>query len=446
MKETSIYLRNNVKLKGGIKVAVKDLLNYIDKSPNCYYAVENLVDKLEEAGYKEVGLTEKWQLENGGKYYVKLYHSSCIAFQISEKGLEEFGFKMITAHTDSPALKIKPNPEIKTQNYVKLNVEVYGGPILFTWLDRPLSIAGKVALKSDNPLKPHWKLLNFKKPLLTIPNLAIHMNRKVNEGVELNKQIDMQPILTLIKDEMEHENYLSHLIAKELDVNIDDILDFDLYLYPTEESCLLGVENDIISAPRLDDLCMVHAGLEALLHSEPKVGINMLVTLDNEEIGSRTKQGADSPLLSMILEKICLALGYDRDGFFNTLFESFMISADMAHAIHPNRPEKHDPVNQPKMNKGPVIKYNANYKYASDSTDACVYAQVCKNADIPIQKYVNRSDEPGGSTIGAVNAGNVPVRTVDIGAAMLAMHSLRETMGAEDYEYLVQSFKAYYNL
>ncbi|WP_242985328.1 M18 family aminopeptidase [Vallitalea okinawensis] len=427
-------------------MSVQNLLSFINESPNSYYAVLNMEKNLEMAGFTKLNLQDQWSLEKGGKYFIKLYDTSCIAFHISESIFDEFGFKVITAHTDSPSIKIKPNPDMSFKNYVKLNCEIYGGPILSTWLDRPLSLAGKVALKSKNPLKPNWELVNIKRPIMTIPNLAIHMNREVNKGVELNKQTDMLPIIGLLEDQLEKENYLAKLLAKEIGVDIESIMDFDLYLYPFEDGCKVGAEEEFISAGRLDDLAMVSAGLDALLQSQPKTGVNVLLALDNEEIGSRTKQGADSPAFRMILERICINLGLDRDAFLQTVFNSFMLSADMAHAIHPNRPEKHDPVNQPKMNQGPVIKYNANYKYPTDSTDTSVFESICVNLSIPVQKFVNKSDQLGGSTIGAVNAGQLPIRTVDLGMPMLAMHSTRELIGTKDYDYTVEAFTGFYNL
>lgn len=425
---------------------INNLLDFINQSPNSFYACANIEDKLESLDYKALDMKKEWQLEKGGKYYVNLYESSCIAFEISKSGLNEQGFKIITAHTDSPSIKVKPNPEIAFQNYMKLNCEIYGGPILSTWLDRPLGLAGRVAVAGDNPLYPQSRLINLKKPLLVIPNLAIHMNREVNKGVELNKQTDMLPVMGLIEDQLEKENYLYKILAEELEIEVSDILDFDLYVYPFEEGCTVGAKGEFVSAGRLDDLAMVSAGLDALATTHPEKGINVLVAFDNEEIGSHTKQGADSPSLIMVLERIAFNLGVSRDAFISRVYDSFMISADMAHAIHPNRPEKHDPVNKPQLNKGPVLKYNANYKYPTDSMDTSVIESLCRGNEIPLQKFVNRSDELGGSTIGAVSAGQLPVRTVDLGMPMLAMHSSRELIGCKDYEDTTRLFEAFFSL
>lgn len=427
-------------------MVANQLIEFIDRCPNSYYVVKELKETLNKEGFEALDLKKKWNLQKGKSYFLPLYDTSLIAFKISNTGLEDYGYKMVTAHTDSPAIKIKPNPEITTENYLKLNTEIYGGPILSTWFDRPLAVAGKVTLRSENPLVPRFQLINIEEPLMIIPNLAIHMNRKVNEGVEINRQIDMEPVVTLIEDAFEKDNHLKNLLAKECKVSLEEVMDFDLYLYPLEKGTLVGQEKELISVARLDDLSMVYTGLKGLLETTPSTGISMLVALDNEEIGSRSKQGADSPALNMVLEKIALGLGHSREDYLSLLFNSFMISADVAHAIHPNRPEKHDPILRPHMNKGPVIKYNSNYKYASESTDAAVFESICQNLDIPVQKYANRSDQAGGSTIGAVNAGQLPVRTIDIGAAMLAMHSARELMGAKDIAYFVEAFKGFFTL
>lgn len=428
-------------------ILAEKLIDFIYESPTAFHAVKSVKNILLNNGFKELELRERWDLEKGGKYFVTKNDSAIISFAIGDGEIEEGGFKLIGAHTDAPSFRIKPNPEITVENsYLKLNTEVYGGPILSTWLDRPLSIAGRVALKSEHPLYPKKRLININRPILIIPNLAIHMNRKANEGIELNKQKDTLPLATLINEEFEKENFLLNLIAEELDVKIEDIIDFDLFLYEYEKGSIIGANNEFISSGRLDDLAMVHAGVHALVNTKPGRGINVMVCFDNEEIGSRTKQGAASPMLRTILERIVLALGKDKEDFYRALYSSFIISADMAHALHPNSPEKHDPVNKPIINKGPVIKINANQAYTTDSDSNSVYEMICQRAGIPVQKFVNRSDERGGSTIGPVSSSQLDIRSIDIGNPMLAMHSVRELGGVLDHYYVIKSFEEFYRL
>lgn len=428
-------------------ILAEKLIDFIYESPTAFHAVKSVKNILLNNGFKELELRERWDLEKGGKYFVTKNDSAIISFAIGDGEIEEEGFKLIGAHTDAPSFRIKPNPEITVENsYLKLNTEVYGGPILSTWLDRPLSIAGRVALKSEHPLYPKKRLININRPILIIPNLAIHMNRKANEGIELNKQKDTLPLATLINEEFEKENFLLNLIAEELDVKIEDIIDFDLFLYEYEKGSIIGANNEFISSGRLDDLAMVHAGVHALVNTKPGRGINVMVCFDNEEIGSRTKQGAASPMLRTILERIVLALGKDKEDFYRALYSSFIISADMAHALHPNSPEKHDPVNKPIINKGPVIKINANQAYTTDSDSNSVYEMICQRAGIPVQKFVNRSDERGGSTIGPVSSSQLDIRSIDIGNPMLAMHSVRELGGVLDHYYVIKSFEEFYRL
>ncbi len=424
-----------------------ELIDFIYDSPSAFHAVKAVEDILKENGFERLSILEEWSIEKEGKYYVTKNNSAIIAFVVGKGELEHNGFKMIGTHTDSPTFRIKPNPEmIVEDSYIKLNTEAYGGPILNTWLDRPLSIAGRVTFKSDNPLTPFNKLINIKKPLLTIPNLAIHMNRDVNKGIELNKQKHTLPILSLINDQIEKDNYLKQIIANELNSDMEDIIDFDLFLYEFEKGKLIGANKEFISSSRLDDLSMVHAGIYSLVQSTPSKSTNIMVCFDNEEIGSRTKQGAASPMFRNVLERIAIALGKNRDQFLRTLCNSFIISADMAHALHPNYVDKHDPVNKPIINKGPVIKINANHKYTTDSDSCAVYEQICKNANIPVQKLVNRSDVKGGSTIGPILSGQLDIRSIDIGNPILGMHSVRELGGVSDHLSVKKSFDEFYSL
>ncbi len=425
----------------------QELIDFIHESPSPYHVVQNLKDKLLNQGFQELNLTETWKLEKGKKYFTTKNNSAIFTFSIGTKDLPSCGIKMICAHSDSPGFKIKPEPEMLVENkLLKLNTEVYGGPILMTWLDRPLSIAGRVSLKSDNPLFPKSAFVDFKKPLLIIPNLAIHLNRSVNDnGIALNKQKDMLPFMGIVNETFEKDNYLVGLIAQELNVAPEEIIDFDLTLYEYEKGCVMGMNDELISSPKLDDLAMAHAGFKAILESSNTETTQMLCIFDNEEVGSVTKQGAGSPVLNNILQRINFGLGYNQDDFYKTIYNSFMISADMAHSIHPNLVEKHDPILHPVINEGPVIKIHANQKYTTDGDSGAVFETICKKAGVPYQKFVNRSDMAGGSTLGNVSTGQIDIRTVDIGNPMLAMHSVRELGGVLDQSYVVKAFTTFYN-
>ncbi|WP_027631673.1 M18 family aminopeptidase [Clostridium hydrogeniformans] len=424
-----------------------ELIDFLYESPSAFHAVDKLKAVLNENGFNELKEEDMWALKAEGKYYVTKNDSALVAFVVGKSSPAKEGFKLIGAHTDSPTFRIKPNPEMVSENiYVKLNTEVYGGPILNTWLDRPLSVAGRVSLRSDNPLFPNNRLVNINKPILIIPNLAIHMNREVNQGVELNKQKHTLPLLSLVTEELEKDKYLLTTLAKELNVDIEDIIDFDLFLYEYEKGTVMGLNDEFISMGRLDDLSMIHGGIKALINSNVNKATNVMVCFDNEEIGSATKQGADSNMLANILERIVLSLGGDRQDFFRALSKSFLISADLAHAAHPNYGEKHDPVNRPVINKGPVIKINANLAYTTDSDSAAVYKEICKRAGVPVQEFVNRSDVRGGSTIGPISSTHLNIRSIDIGSPILAMHSIREFGGVKDHYYIIKSFEEFYNL
>lgn len=424
----------------------RNLIEFIDNSPSAYNAVDNMKKGLVEAGFKCINIEDKWKLKKGGKYFLDKNGSALIAFIVGTGDLEEDGFKIISSHSDSPGFKIKPNPYMVSKGYLKLNTEVYGGPILNTWLDRPLSIAGRVTIKSKNILKPENKIIDFKKPILIIPNVAIHLNRNVNSGIELNKQIDTIPLLGIINDKLSDNNYLTEEISRILGINKEDILDFDLYLYGVEKGCIMGMNNEFISASRLDDLAMAHASLEAIINARKCKATNVFVCFDNEEIGSSTKQGGDSRLLSNTLERIAISMNKDREDFLRSIANSFMISADLSHAVHPNRVEKHDPVLQPMINKGPVIKVNASGSYTTDSFSSGVYESICKDINVPYQKFCNRSDARGGSTLGPISSTHLEIDTVDMGSPVLSMHSIRELAGVDDHLYTLKSFMHFYNI
>ncbi|WP_251621966.1 M18 family aminopeptidase [Odoribacter lunatus] len=430
------------------KQAAQELIQFINESPTNYHAILNLKKQLSKNGFKQLFSGEAWHLERGGKYFVTKNHSSLFAFIPGEGNMAENGFKFICAHSDSPSFRIKPSAEMTVAGkYLKLNTEVYGGPILYTWFDRPLSLAGRVLLKSDNPLKPAVQFVNFKRPLLIIPHLAIHFNRTINEqGNPLSKQRDMLPVIGMINEHFEKDNFLLKLIATEMQVDPELILDFDLTLYDVEKGCFTGINDEFISCGRLDDLAMVHAGMKALTASGKSSKTKVLAIFDNEEVGSGTKQGAGSPILRTIIERIVFGLGGTQEDLYRAIHNSFMISADMAHALHPNYPEKHDPTNHPIMNGGPVIKLNANQKYVTDGDSAAVFATICRMADIPYQTFVNHSDMAGGSTLGNILLSQMELRGVDIGNPMWAMHSVRETAGTQDHDYVIKAFTTFYNI
>lgn len=423
------------------------LLTFLDASPVNFLAVKNIVDKLEDAGFKCIDPTLPiGNIKPGDKIYVTKNDSSVYAFHIGNKSLAEEGFNMICAHCDSPTFRIKPNAEITGDgNIVKLNTEVYGGPILSTWFDRPLTIAGRVIVKSNDVMSPKTMLLHIKRPLLQISNLAIHFNRQVNDGVKLSRQKDMLPIFGIVNDQLEKGNMLINLICEELKINKNDILDFDLYLADATPACTFGIHNEFISSGRLDDLSMCYAGLEALIASPCSNKTKVLAIFDNEETGSQTKQGAGSPFLASIIKRIAMAQGGNEESFWQAVERAFMISADNAHAWHPNYSEKYDPTNHPVLGGGPVIKFNAAQKYASDAVSAAIFASICNEAKVPCQRFVNHSDVAGGSTLGNILAASIPLRGVDMGNAILAMHSCRETGSTADHIYTVKAFTRFFS-
>lgn len=427
---------------------INNLLNFLNDSPVNFLAVKTVVSILDGAGYTRVDAGDVLSmLAPGSKIYTTKNDSSIYAFHIGKQPMADAGFRMICAHCDSPTFRIKPNAEMTSEGgIVRLNTEVYGGPIMSTWMDRPLSLAGRVILRTDDVMHPRTALLHIKRPLLTIANLAIHFNRQVNDGVKLSKQKDMLPLLGIISNELESGNMLMNVICEELQVKAADIIDFDLYLYDTTPACTVGVHNELISAGRLDDLSMVHAGLMALLDSDkdtPEV-TSVLAIFDNEETGSQTKQGAGSPFLSQMLQRIVCQQGGSLEGFYRSVEKAFMVSADNAHAWHPNYSEKYDPTNHPVLGGGPAIKFNAAQKYASDAVSAAVFASICEKAGVPCQRFVNHSDVAGGSTLGNILASSLPLRGVDMGNPILGMHSVRETGSVKDHEYCIAAFSTFY--
>lgn len=414
------------------KKTAKKLLKFIQKSPTAFQAVEEMSQRLQKEGFKELKEEKHWDLKAGGNYFVTRNHSAVIAFSIPKK--PAWKFHIMASHSDSPALKIKENPEMEVEKaYIKLNVERYGGMLLAPWFDRPLSVAGRLIVRKNGEIQE--KLVAVDKDLLVIPNLAIHMNREVNDGYKYNVQKDMLPLYS----EYDGKGSFMKLMAAEADVAEEDILGHDLFLYDRTPGTVWGANEEFISAPRLDDIQCAFASLEGFLRGERKESIAVHCVLDNEEVGSTTKQGAASTFLKDTLMRINMGLGRTQEEYLMTLADSFMVSADNAHALHPNHTDKTDPVNRPVLNGGIVIKYNANQKYCTDGVSAAIFKDICDRAEVPYQTFVNRSDMAGGSTLGNISNTQVPMKTVDIGLAQLAMHSVYETTGAKDTESLAKA-------
>ena len=427
-----------------MKKTTSELLALLDASPVNFMAAAYVERQLEAHGFQRLDAAEPFPaLKAGDQFFITKNGTAVFAFRVGTKSPAEAGFKLICAHSDSPGFRIKPHAEMWCEGgVVKLNTEVYGGPILYTWFDRPLSVAGRVLLRSDNPLQPVVRRVRIERPLLVIPHLAIHFNRQVNDGNPLSKQKDMLPVLGVINERLEADGLLLNVLAEELGVKVDDILDFDLSLYDVQKAVLTGLHEEFVSSGRLDDLAMVHAGLHALLNSTTTEMTQVLAVFDNEETGSGTKQGAASPVLRNLLERVAGG----SESLYRAVERSFMISADMAHAVHPNYPEKHDPTNHPVMGGGPVIKINANQKYVTDAESAAVFAEVCRLAGVPCQYFVNHSDSAGGSTLGNILTAQLPMRGVDMGNPMWGMHSVRETASVQDQEYVCRAFTKFFNL
>lgn len=414
------------------KKTAKKLLKFIQKSPTAFQAVEEMSQRLQKEGFKELKEEKHWDLKAGGNYFVTRNHSAVIAFSIPKK--PAWKFHIMASHSDSPALKIKENPEMEVEKaYIKLNVERYGGMLLAPWFDRPLSVAGRLIVRKNGEIQE--KLVAVDKDLLVIPNLAIHMNREVNDGYKYNVQKDMLPLYS----DYDGKGSFMKLMAAEADVAEEDILGHDLFLYDRTPGTVWGANEEFISAPRLDDIQCAFASLEGFLRGERKESITVHCVLDNEEVGSTTKQGAASTFLKDTLMRINMGLGRTQEEYLMTLADSFMVSADNAHALHPNHTDKTDPVNRPVLNGGIVIKYNANQKYCTDGVSAAIFKDICDRAEVPYQTFVNRSDMAGGSTLGNISNTQVPMKTVDIGLAQLAMHSVYETTGAKDTESLAKA-------
>ena len=443
-KELEEIQKNFIEME--VKSFAREVIEFIDESPSTYHVVKNCSDILDENGFERIMPREKWEIKKGGKYFFKKSSSTIIAFTVGENFDVKKGFKIFGAHTDSPCFRIKPNPEIVTENIVRLNTEVYGGPILSTWFDRPLSIAGRVIVKGEDPFFPKTVNIKIDEPLLTIPNLSIHQNREVNNGVKIDKQNDILPVISLINKNFEKKGYLERVILEKTGIKKEDIIDFDLYLYTTEKGCLLGANEEFMSSPKLDNLASVYTGIIGLVEAEENQDrINIFVAFDNEEIGSATKQGADSNYLLNTLERISLALGFNRSDFLQMLESSYILSADAAHAAHPAHLGKTDPTNRGKINEGISIKISAKQKYTSDGYSIAVIRQLIEGTEIRIQPFVNESNELGGSTIGPISSTHLDIDGVDLGVPMFAMHSVRELCGIFDVFYLKELAKEFFS-
>lgn len=417
----------------------EQLIDFIEKSPSCYHAVANMKKELSENGFAELRENQKWSIGKGGRYFVDRNGSSLIAFTIPETEMK--GIRIMASHSDSPCLKIKENPEMEAEgHYIKLNVEKYGGMLLAPWFDRPLSAAGRVIVRDGNTGKLQARLVNVDRDFLIIPSLAIHMNRDVNDGYPYNVQKDMLP---LYGDIGSKDSFMTQ-IADAAGVRKEEILGHDLFLYNRQKGCVWGPSQEFVSSGRLDDLQCAFASLKGFLSGEKKDYLAVHCVLDNEEVGSGTKQGAASTFLYDVLTRIHESLGLSHEDYLIHLADSFMISADNAQGVHPNYADKADPVNRPYLNGGIVLKFNASQKYCTDGVSAAIFRDLCERAGVPVQIFVNRSDMAGGSTLGNISNTRVAMNTADIGLAQFAMHSSYETAGARDTEYLVKAARELY--
>ena len=423
------------------KNCAEDLIAFIAGTTSSYHAVDRRGNKL----LRDCRTTEEEAVHAGQKYMFPLFDTGAVIVSIGEH--PRGSLRIACAHTDFPCLRVKPNPVLKEHGYGKLNVEVYGGMIRNTWLDRPLSLAGAAALRGDHPFAPRLRLVDFRRPLMVVPNLAIHMNRKVNEGVELKPQKDLLPLFFQSDGGVADDGKkLLSLLSGELGVPEEDILSYDLNAYPCERGCLLGCGDAFLSAPRLDNLSSVKACLDAVNAWRGADGVRVVALFDNEEVGSRTKQGAGSAALSMILEQVYAALGFSRAEYLHKVLNGFCLSVDVAHALHPNAPEMADPTNQPLLGGGVVLKVAANQSYAGDAQAFATVSYLCERENIPYQVFTNHSDAQGGATLGSILSAQMPMRTMDIGVPVLGMHSARETMGTCDQKSLTHLLLSFFSV
>jgi len=417
---------------------ISKLFEFIEKSPSPFHAVDTISTMLAEAGCNRLYEEDDWQLEKGRSYFVCRNNSSVIAFTVPEN--DKFGFNIVASHCDSPTFKIKENPQINSGPFVTLNTERYGGMIMSTWMDRPLSVAGRIIVKEGGRYTE--KLVNIDRDLLIIPNMAIHMDRTMNDGKKYNPQVDMLPLYSMNKD---GESLLA-MAARQADVNEKDIISHDLFLYNRQKGAVLGAENDLIASAKLDDMQCVFCSLTGFMSAENPKAMPVLAVFDNEEVGSGTKQGAASTFLYDVLNRVVKATSGDENTYRKALADSFMISADNAHSVHPNQPAIADPTNRPVINKGVVLKYNANQRYTTDAVSAAIFKGMLTDMDMPYQTFANRSDIMGGSTLGNISNTQVALNTVDVGLPQLAMHSAYETAGVKDTEDFIKICKKFFEI
>ena len=424
---------------------VTNLFSYLSAGVSAYHVVAHSRQVLLEAGFTELALKETWKLEKGGRYFCMPFGTTLYAFTIGSACELANGIHIGGAHTDFPAIKIKPKPEIFTQGYMQLNTEVYGGPILNTFFDRPLSLAGRVVTRGERYDRPVSHLVDFKEPVLYLPNLAVHMNREVNEkGVPIDNQKHLLPLLGTIGEELNKETTFTELLAERFDFKKEDILDYDLCVYNTEQPYQAGITGEFICAPRLDDITSVCALVHGLIESGNTDRVNLVCLFDNEEIGSLSKQGADSFLPTVIIGKIWQAFGKSMIDCMADLSDGLMLSADVAHAYHPNYPAVQDVTNYPVINQGFVFKSASNQSYAWDCEALASMIALCEDRQIPYQRFAKHSNTKGGGTIASILSSHLPVRTIDTGAGILAMHSSREMMGVKDQIALSRFAKAFF--
>ncbi|MCK5525488.1 MAG: M18 family aminopeptidase [Thiomargarita sp.] len=428
------------------KKQAQRLLNFIDSSPSPWHVTTSIITELEEKKFQCLDEREAWHLAPGGRYYVVRDGSSIIGFIVGSGDLTQHGFRIIAAHTDSPGLRVKPHAAHTCGPMIRLGVEVYGGPILATFTDRDLGLAGRVVIKTGSAVTDiDTPLIHFKKPLVRIPNMAIHMNKEVNEaGLKLDRQNELPMMLSVLQEDLPAQQQFLAIIAHEIGVEADAILSWELQVFDTQPGSFFGPDDQFIANGQLDNLASCHAGLCALLDVDNPIATNMIAYFDHEEVGSRSCKGAGGSFLPDILERISINL--DRESQKRALSNSFILSADMAHAYHPNYPKFYDNEHQVVINAGPAIKINANQRYSSDSISEALFVRLCEEADVPYQKYVHRSNLPCGGTIGAITAAKVGIRSVDVGNPLWSMHSARESAGTLDHDYMIRAMIALFRM
>ena len=428
-----------------LPIEVSQLFEYLKNGTSAFHVVKHSKEVLSEAGFTELSLKETWQLKKGGRYFCSPFDTTLYAFTIGRDCDLSNGIHIGGAHTDFPAIKIKPNPEIFSHGYMQLNTEVYGGPILNTFFDRSLSLSGKVVTRGERYDRPVSHLIDMKRPAVYLPNLAIHMNRAINDnGAPIDNQRHLLPILGTLNEYLNKDTTFIDLIAKEINVDAKDILDYDLCIYNLDQPELVGITEEFISAPRLDDITSVCALIHGLIDSRNTNRVNLVCLFDNEEIGSLSKQGADSSLPSIIIGKIWQSFGKNQIDCMADISDGLMLSVDVAHAYHPNYPGTQDITNYPIMNKGFILKTASNQSYTWDAEALASMIALCNEENIPYQRFAKHSNTKGGGTIGSIISSHLPMRTVDIGVGLLAMHSSREVMGKDDQIALTRFAKAFF--